>query len=353
MGPRNCGSLSDRDLTAQFKCRIALPRFETYRLNVERLSVIEYRSFRNSDPPQISRLWNEAELGQGAAQQLSNDESFDFVNYAQTYFDRDGLIVAAKGSEVVGFAHAGFGCTQEEDQLNHARGVICAVVVQPQFRRQGIGRELVRRAEGYLNASGAQQLVAGPGPTVDPFFFGIYGGANPIGFLESDAAAAPFFEKMGYKPTQQHTMMTRTMKDRDTVNFRLNQVRRKWEMKLLDRPDPSTWWWMTRFGRMEALYCVLIPKGGGIPIGGVTVVGLDSYIRSWDEQSIGLADVWVDEGLRRKGLGQALLVEVIKRLRKETVSRLNANVSSDNAAGLALLKSVGFAEIDHGVVYQK
>jgi ribosomal protein S18 acetylase RimI-like enzyme len=315
--------------------------------------VIEYRSFENSDPPQISRLWNEAQLGQGAALFLSNDESFDFVNYAQIYFDRNGLIVAMRGTEAVGFAHAGFGCTQEEDDLNHARGVICAVVVHPKFRRQGIGTELVHRAEAYLNASGAQQLNAGPSPTLDPFFFGIYGGANPIGFLQSDEAAAPFFQKLGYKPTQQHTMLTRSMADRDIVNFRLNQVRRKWEMKLLDSPKQSSWWWMTRFGRMEALYCVLVPKGGGIPIGGVTVVGLDSYIRCWDEQSIGLADLWIDEGLRRKGLGQALLVEVIKRLRKETVSKLSANVASDNAAGLALFQSAGFTEIDHGVVFQK
>lgn len=316
-------------------------------------SVIEYRSFRNSDPPQIARLWNDAQLGQGAALSLSNDESFDFVNYAQSYFDPQGLIVAHSGTEVVGFIHAGFGCTTEEDQLNHARGVICAVIVHPQFRRQGIGRELVRRAEIYLGEAGAQQVFAGPSPSVDPFFFGLYGGAHPIGFMESDAIAGPFFEQMGYSATQKYSMLTRSMEDRDSVNFRLNQIRRKWEMKLLDGPDPSTWWWMTRFGRMEALHCALVPKGGGLPIAGLTVVGLQTYLRSWDEHAIGLADLWVDEGLRRKGFGQALLVEVIKRLRQETVSKLSANVESDNQSGLAALQSAGFQEVDHGVVFQK
>lgn len=315
--------------------------------------MIEYRTFRNSDPPQIARLWNDAQLGKGAALKLSNEESFDFVNYAQTYFDPKGLIVASHRGEVVGFAHAGFGCTTDENQLNHARGVICAVIVHPEFRKQGVGRELIRLAEVYLKESGAQQILAGPSPTVDPFFFGIYGGANPAGFLESDAAADPFFQRLGYKQTSQHTMLNRPIDKPEIISYRLNQIRRKWEMKLLDQPDPASWWWMTRFGRIEALYCVLVPKGGGLPVAGVTVVRLDSYIRSWHEHSIGLSGLWVDEALRRKGFGQALLLEVIKRLRQETVTLLSANIASDNAAGLGLFRSAGFVEMDHGVVYQK
>lgn len=314
--------------------------------------MIEYRSFRNYDPPEILRLWEEAELGPGAAQLLSNDMSFDLVNYSQTYFDRAGLIIATNDGSPVGFVHAGFGCTPDGNSLDHSNGVICVVVVQPEFRRQGIGRELVRRAESYLKEKGAQQIQAGPSRSSDPFYFGLYGGARPSGFLQSDEAAAPFFTSLGYERAQRYAITGRRMSDRDPVHFRTTMIRRKWELALIDRPDPCSWWWMCRYGRQDAVYCVLVPKGGGIPVAGVTIVGLDAYAESWGEQAIGLVDLWVDEKQRGQGFGPALLLEVIKRLRKETVTKLTANFVDDDIAARKVFESVGFSKTDEGVVYR-
>jgi ribosomal protein S18 acetylase RimI-like enzyme len=314
--------------------------------------VIEYRSFRNYDPPQVLKLWEKAELGHGAAQNLSNDMSFDMTNYSQTYFDRHGLILAVDDGNPVGFVHAGFGCTPDGNSLDIETGVICTVVVQPDRRRQGIGRELVRRAETYLQDKGAKQVFAGPSRLKDPFYFGLYGGARPAGFLQSDVAAAPFFTSLGYESIQRYAITSRQMSDRDPVHFRSTMIRRKWELILVDRPNPSSWWWMCRYGRLDAVYCVLIPKTGGDQVAGVTIVGLDAYANSWREQAIGLVDLWVDEAHRRQGFGQALLLEVIKRLRKETVTRLTANFADDDVAARKVFESVGFAKIDEGVVYK-
>jgi len=314
--------------------------------------VIEYRSFRNYDPPQILRLWESGQLGQGAAQAMSNDISFDMINYSQTYFDRHGLIMAIDEGTPVGFVHAGFGCTPDGNSLDMSVGVICAVVVHPTHRRQGIGRELVHRAESYLKDKGATQIQAGPSRRTDPFYFGLYGGARPAGFLQSDKAAAPFFTNLGYESNGRYAITSRQMSDRDPVHFRSTMIRRKWELVLVDRPDPCSWWWMCRYGRLDAVYCVLVPKGGGIPVAGVTIVGLDAYTVCWKEQAIGLVDLWVDEKCRGQGYGQALLLEVVKRLRKETVTRLTANLSDDDIAAKKVFESVGFAKIDEGVVYK-
>ncbi|MHC4876648.1 MAG: GNAT family N-acetyltransferase [Planctomycetota bacterium] len=314
--------------------------------------VIEYRSFRNYDPPQIVRLWNEAKLGAGAARGLPNDLSFDMMNYSQPYFDRDGLIMACKDSQPVGFVHAGFGCSPDGNELDRSQGVICAVVVHPDHRRQGIGRELVHRACNYLREQGATTIDAGPAPSRDPFYFGLYGGPRPAGFLESDPAAAPFFEAINFRPTEQYLLTSRQMSDRDPVNFRLTMIKRKWELALVDSPDPCPWWWSCRYGRLDALFCVLIPRGGGQPVAAVTVVGLDTYTAGWHEQAIGVADLWVDENRRREGFGQTLLVEVIKRLRQETVSRITANIRADDDASVALFRSTGFQDVDRGTVYR-
>lgn len=314
--------------------------------------MIEYRPFRNYDPPQLLRLWQQAGLGRGAAVNLSNDESFDYINYAQQHFDRNGLIVAVEGILPVGFVHAGFGCREDGSGLDQKTGVIEAVVVHPDCRRQGIGRELVRRAEQYLREAGAETIFAGPAPSRDLFYFGLYGGARPVGFLESDPAAAILFQSLGYEPVEKYAVTERGMMDRDPVNFRLTKIRRKWELALVDRPDPCPWYWMVRYGRLDALYCVLVPKEGGMPAAALTVVGLDRYIRTWGEQTIGIVDLTVEEEYRNQGFGQALILDVIKRLRQETISKVAANIDARNDGALAVFQSAGFTTVDHGIVYR-
>lgn len=316
-------------------------------------AVIKYRSFRNPDVPQLWGLWNSAELGPRAALDTPIDLSFEMLTFSQTYFDHDGLIVAVDDDDdIVGFVHAGFGCNDTESDLDYRNGVICAVMVTPNCRRQGVGRELVARAKAWLKSKGAEHIFAGPSPHLDPFYFGMYGGARPVGFQKSDPCAAPFFEKLGFQPAAEYINVSRPMDARDPVSFRLTMVRRKWELALVDHPEPCTWWWMTHYGRMDALYCVLIPRGGGPPVAGVTVAGLDAYQPSWGETAIGLSDLWVADEERRKGFGQTLLLEVIRRLRQESIRRVTANVPADNLAAVGVFRSAGFDIDDQAVVFK-
>ena len=133
--------------------------------------LIEYRPFHNSDPPKLVALWHSCQLGRGAAEGISCDV-FEMVNFSQRIFDRNGLIVACDGPDAVGFIHAGFGpdFDSEEKQLAPNPGVICAVMVHPDYRGRGIGRELVKRAEAYLKEAGSQEIFAGPAEPLDPFY---------------------------------------------------------------------------------------------------------------------------------------------------------------------------------------
>ena len=121
--------------------------------------MIEYRPFRNSDPPQLVRLWHESDLGRGAARGFSY-EAIDRLLLAQHYFDRAGFLVACDGGQIVGFIHSGFRSDAAGNWIDREAGAISAVVVHPSRRRAGIGRELMSRAEAYLQSAGATSIQA-------------------------------------------------------------------------------------------------------------------------------------------------------------------------------------------------
>lgn len=315
--------------------------------------MIEYRSFRNSDPPHILRLWQNSGLGRGAASGLAADQ-FDDLTFAQPYFDPQGLILACDGDKVVGYVHAGFGADASQQHLCRNHGVLCVVIVAPDYRQQGIGRKLVDLAENYLLAHGAESIHAGAAVPCDPFYFGLYGGSQPAGFLQSDAAAGPFFEKLGYQPATRHLVMQRNIGTAsDPVGMRLMSIRRSTQLTAIDPHPRKPWWWQTRPGRLDTVHLGLIPKAGGDPFAEVTIVGLDLYIPRWQVRPIGLMDLHVPEKYQRKGYGQALIVEVCRRMREEMVGLAEAHAESNDLAALAVLKSAGFKEVDVGIVYRK
>lgn len=314
--------------------------------------MIEYRPFRNSDPPQLVRLWHESNLGRGAARGFSY-EALDRLLIGQHYFDPNGFLVACDADQVVGFVHAGFRSDDSGTWINHDTGAISTIVVHPSRRRRGIGRELMSRAESYLQTQGAASIQVGAAPPCDPFYHGLYGGAAVSGFLESNAEAAPFLTKLGFQPAQKFIVLQRSMKQGEPISFRLSLIRRKMETFIFALPEQPTFWWFSRTGRLENVQFRLAPKGGGDAVATVTVSGMDLYVEPWGERSIGLSELVVKDVSRRQGHAQALLIEVIRRMRQEQVTLAEAHIAEDNAPAIATFKSVGFQQVDCGVVYRK
>src|SRR5262249_17461364 len=152
----------------------------------------------NGDPPALAAIWNEVATGRGAAA-LANAAEFERAVYSKPYFDPAGLMIADHDGVPVAFIHAGFGPNDDGSAIDRSRGVICAIAVRMAYRQRGIGTELLRRAEQYLIESGCGEAVAGPKQPRNPFYFGLYGGSDLCGFLESDPLAERFLTRRGFR----------------------------------------------------------------------------------------------------------------------------------------------------------
>lgn len=314
---------------------------------------MRFRKFRNNDPPKLFELCRSVDLGRGAARPESM-QAFEIAVYGLPYFDPAGLIIAEHEGEVVGFVHAGFGFSENLNSLDTSKGVICWLVVKRTEHRQGIGRELIQRAEEYLIAHGATTIQAGQSRYCDPFYFGLYGGARCSGFLQSDAAAEPFLRSVGYEPEQYTSVFQRDLKSaRDPMNMKLMAIKQRTKLQVTEQPPQATMWWLTHFGCIESMFFSLVEKSSLKPIASLTVVGLDHFIGRWGERVIGLVDVFVEPEYREKGYGTALVVESLKRLRNQFITRAEVHVDRDHPGALKAIGTASFEQVDTAVVYRK
>lgn len=298
-------------------------------------------------------LWHAAELGRGAAGGI-NADVLEIAVFSRPWFDRQGLILACEDGRAVGFAHAGFGPNDRQTALDRELGVICAVVVHPAFRRRGIGRELVQRAEACLTGAGAKQILAGAAPPNDPFYGGMYGGVEPAGLLDSDPDAVPFFTALGYEPLSRRAILQRNLAEgSDPVNVQLMTIRRKTQLAAVQGPLHRTWWWQARHGAHDMLRFALVTRNDSRTLAAVTAVNLEFYLPKWGRQSLGLIDLAISDEHRREGYAQALIVEVCRRLRQERFTLVEVQIAEDDAAAATIYEAAGFTRIDGGTVMRK
>jgi ribosomal protein S18 acetylase RimI-like enzyme len=311
--------------------------------------VIQYRTFRNVDPPAVVNVWNQCFTGRGATI-LRGSTLIEYFTFAKPYFDSQGMILALADNEAVGFAHAGFGPTSDGAAPDHRVGVLCSLGVVPAWRRQGIGSELLRRAEEYLRARGAVELFAGPLAPRNPFTFGIYGGSQSAGFLDSDPLARPFLEKHGYRLRDTVVVLQRPLLTQavSVTDARFAAFRSRYEIHAGALPVQS-WFRECVLGPLEAVEFRLVDRTEpGTPLARAVLWEMETFRPRWDDHAVGVLSVEVAPDFRRRGLAKFLLAGVLRHLQEQYFSLIEVQVAEGDAAGLALAAQLGFQPVDTG-----
>jgi len=315
--------------------------------------VIQYRRFRNTDPPGLAEVWNDALSGRGAVR-LRNSSPLERFTFSKLFFDPDGLIVAEDEGRAVGFVHAGFGVNTDGKALDMQAGVTCLLAVCPPNRGRGIGTELLRRSEAYLRSRGAQRLFAGPLAPLDPFYFGLYGGSELPGFLDSDTAAEAFFTRRGYLVCRTVRVLQRRLSvPLKVFDARFVGHRQRFELCEDAASRLGSWWQYSLYNGAEPRIFSLLDRTTNKYAAQATVWEMEGFSFRWSLPAVGVLDWSVRPELRRQGIGKFLVAQLMRKAKEELLEVMEIQVSTENQAALKLCQGLGFDQVDLGRMYQR
>lgn len=314
--------------------------------------MIRYRTYRNTDPPALIEVWNECFTGRGAYP-LRSAGPLEFALFSKPYFDSQGLVVAEKDDQIVGFVLAGFGPDPMGKNLNHEMGIVCVLAVRTAHRRQGIGSELLRRAEAYVRSRGAQEVIAGQVRPYTPFLFGVYGNADLPGFLNSDRLAAPFFEKHGYSCWRTTQVLERQLQSMDPIiDQRFLSLRRRYDLQLIMAPELHSWWQNCVLGSIEPVEFRLLDRLTGIPSARALIWEMNAF-RGTGVPMAGIIDLNVRPDAQRQGLARFLLSQMMRYLQEQFFRLIEIQCHEDLEPCIQLVRGLGFEQVDVGRSFRK
>ncbi|MCS7014595.1 MAG: GNAT family N-acetyltransferase [Gemmatales bacterium] len=309
------------------------------------------RPFRNSDPPHLVRLWNQALTGRGAGI-LVNVNCLELAVLSKPYFEPQGLLVAELGGQVIGWAHAGFGPDASGQHLSMERGVICVLVVHPQYRRRGIGSELLRSAEDYLRGRGVSEIYFGSHRPLCPFYWGLYGGSEPSGILESDRDARPFLEKRGYRVGAMHAVYQRVL---DGSTYEVSGAAAAWkaqcQLQVTAQPTPSSWFEACATSPLEMLRFQLVHQGR--VLAQMDMWEMELFGWRWKQPSVGLLNLQVADDANAQGLEAVLAARALQYLEQQYYTLVEMHVPEQAPTLRKCLRDLGFEMVDRGMVYRR
>jgi GNAT superfamily N-acetyltransferase len=315
--------------------------------------MLQFRSFRNTDPPVLASIWRSRRGQPGLLQPVSADMLEQLV-LGKPYFDHEGLILACQDGQCVGFAHAGFGPNEAEDRISTELGVTCVVMVRPDCPDPEVAAGLLQRCEAYLRRRGAKVLYGGGIRPLNPFYLGLYGGSELPGVLDTDSVACRLFRGHGYREIDRTCIYHHDVGTFQAPISRQHvQLRRSTVVEVTVDPPARTWWEACTMGDFDLTQFQLVPRGGGPPLARALLRNLEPTGVCSPTRAAGLIELEVAGEYRRQGLSTFLLVEVFRQLARQGVATLEVQTMQHNRAAVALYRKLGFRQVDQGIVFRK
>ena len=315
--------------------------------------MIEFRSFRNHDPPALARIWSNQPAMPALLQPLSPYD-LDRLVMGKPYFDGDGLIVAVDEGRPVGFVHAGFGPNDDGSRLDKAIGVTCMLMVDSHPQQTAIARDLLQHSERYLIDRGARTLYGGGVRQIAPFYQGLYGGSALPGVLDQDRLFLDACLHAGYAIVGHRRILHLELaRFRPTVDRLQMQIRRGYRVTAEMDPPSLTWWEACTDGLQERVRFRVVPRDNGQPRASMTYWNMEPLASCWGTHAMGLIDMQIDSSEPAAAMTSFLLGESLKSLAADGATLAEVQISDGDDELMTLFTRVGFRQADQGTVLCK
>jgi ribosomal protein S18 acetylase RimI-like enzyme len=317
--------------------------------------VIRYRAFRNGDPPALAGLWNRGVPESETVRPLTPHE-FDELVVGKLHFDAEGLILAEEGDDLVGFVHAGFGPDTTgglTHRLDRELGTVAMLVVDPRRDDPALEQGLMDQAEDYLRRSGAKVLYAGGQSELSSFYWGVYGGSEYSGILDSHAAFRRAAVDRGYETVAVSSLLEADLAVPEVRDPKSTLIRRQNRVEIDCDAPPSSWWEALSIGYAQITRFRVLTKDANREVARATTWDMAAFGREDGKARTGVIDVEVAEGERRKGYGRFLIGEVLRHCRAQWSDVVEIQTRTTNQPALALYESLGFKPVGQAKLYRK
>jgi ribosomal protein S18 acetylase RimI-like enzyme len=315
--------------------------------------VYQLRSFRNSDPPHLAEIWRSQPPQRGILQPISAP-MLEFGVFSKAHFDRNGLIVACKDDQIVGFVHAGFGPNEDGTGLDKAMGTTHMLMVRAGYETEELTDALLGASEEYLKNSGSTVIYAGGVKPLNSFYLGLYGGSEIPGVLGTNTVLREACLRRGYVEAAQVSILQCDLaRYRPSVSRKVRQVGRASRFEEIVDPRSTTWWEACVWGAQQRDRFSLMDKASGERLAVASFWDVQPLSASWGICTAGLFDLYVEPEHRREGYASFLLGEAFRLLRRRGVVTVEAQTMLTNEPALAFYQSLGFVEVDRGYVFRK
>ena len=317
--------------------------------------MIDYRPFRNTDPPALCEIWRNHPPVRALFQPLTPSVLEDVV-LSKPFFDRAGLIVATDEHRPVGFVHAGFGADQSGSTLDRSVGATCMLMVAHHQRRTQIAEGLLERSEAYLRERGAATIFGGGSARVAPFYAGLYGGCSVPGILENDRQMVDLYRSMGYKETARRVILQRAVVGfRPVMDRQQIQLRRTLVVEPTADPPARTWWEACTEGQTDRYAYVARPRSGGEVVALAVYWDMEPLASSWGVHARGLTrlDLPFDSDPEREALAFLVLGETLRLLLLDGVTLVEVHVPMSDEPMRQSFGRLGFQSIEQALELRK
>lgn len=317
--------------------------------------MIHFRTFRNPDPPALVKLWNQSAPEISCARPLRVHE-LDVHAFGSVFFDREGLIIAEREGRAVGYVHAGFGADEPLAVHPFAAatdlGVVAMLAVEPGPDASEVAEGLIVEAERYLRSRGAKVLYGGGQHPINPFYWGLYGGAEASGVPSSHTLFSSALSVLGYEPVSTTVHLHYDLDQEETRDPRAPLLRRQAVVDFDEDPVPADWWENVALTDFRLSHVRLDSRTSGAEIARARTWDMSWFGREDGHARIGVFGVEVAPDHRGRGYGRFLIAEILRHAREHGFRLAEVQTLADNEPALALYRSLGFEPVEQSTVFR-